>query len=152
MARKPTNLSPLSAAFQNGFAEAINELCNPSNIKRTAQQFQQLETRYGPYEFGKFAKQMLPDPKQWGSRASFELWEQTVEEIPAPFRERITQILGANFRSHTRLPLVLRVGTNVDTSHEMIVKTFASNDTLFIGVLMLCPDESLPPPARKAKT
>ena len=60
-----------------------------------------------------------------------------------PIRQRLTEIISANLRSATPLPVVLKVGDNVDTTHDLIVKAFAHNGNIYIGIHMLCPNPEL---------
>ncbi len=39
--------------------------------------------------------------------------------------------------------MMLKVGDNVDTSHDLIVNVFAYNGSIYIGLLMLCPNPEL---------
>ena len=41
------------------------------------------------------------------------------------------------------MPVVLKVGDNVDATHDLHVKTFAHNGQLHIGLHMLCPNSDL---------
>jgi hypothetical protein len=52
-------------------------------------------------------------------------------------------VLGSNLRSAHPLPMVLKVGENVDHTHDLHVKTFAHNGHVHIGLHMLCPNTSL---------
>lgn len=64
-------------------------------------------------------------------------------EIPEAIRNRITEVTATNLRSATPLPLVLKVGDNVDATHELLVKTFAHDGHIYIGLHMLCPNPAL---------
>jgi hypothetical protein len=39
--------------------------------------------------------------------------------------------------------MLLKVGENVDDTHDLIVKTFAHNGFIYIGLHMLCPNPEL---------
>jgi hypothetical protein len=119
------------------FEQMMNELCKPSNIAATAKKFADLEKQHGPYNFGKFARLLMPNP------TDFANWEKDAAGIPDPIRDRLTEIISANLRSATPLPVVLKVGDNVDTTHELIVKAFAHNGNIYIGIHMLCPNPEL---------
>ena len=66
-------------------------------------------------------------------------------QVAYPNRSAIvlTEIISANLRSATPLPVVLKVGENVDETHELIVKTFPHNGNVYIGIHMLCPNSAL---------
>jgi hypothetical protein len=119
------------------FEQMLNKFCSPDNIAATATKFTGLEKQHGPYNFGKFARLFMPNPDE------YENWEKDAAGIPEPIRNRLTEIISANLRSATPLPVVLKVGDNVDTTHELIVKAFAHNSHIYIGIHMLCPNPEL---------
>ena len=119
------------------FEQILNKLCSPENIAATATKFKELEKQHGPYHFGKFARLFMPDPDEFAN------WEKDAGGIPEPIRNRLTGMVTANLRSGTPLPVVLKVGDNVDTTHELIVKAFAHNGYIYIGIHMLCPNPEL---------
>lgn len=119
------------------FEQTMNELCSPNNIAATAKKFADLERQHGPYNFGRFARLLMPNP------SDFANWEKDAGGIPEPIRDRLTEIISANLRSATPLPVVLKVGDNVDTTHQLIVKAFAHKGNIYIGIHMLCPNPEL---------
>ena len=119
------------------FEQIMNKLCSPYNIAATATKFTELERQHGPYNFGRFARLLMPDPDEFAN------WEKHAGGIPEPIRNRLTEIISANLRSATPLPVVLKVGDNVDTTHDLIVKAFAHNGNIYIGIHMLCPNPEL---------
>jgi hypothetical protein len=54
-------------------------------------------------------------------------------------QHRLTEIVAANLRSSSPLPMLLKVGDNVDATHDLLVKIFAHNGHIHIGLHMLCP-------------
>ena len=119
------------------FEQIMNKLCSPNNIAATATKFTELEKQHGPYNFGRFARLLMPDPDEFAN------WEKGAGGIPEPIRNRLTEIISANLRSATPLPVVLKVGDNVDTTHDLIVKAFAHSGNIYIGIHMLCPNPEL---------
>jgi hypothetical protein len=119
------------------FEQKMNELSSPNHIAATAKKFAELEKRHGPYSFGKFVKLFIPEPDEIAD------WDKHSDDIPEPIRQRLAEIISTNLRSATPLPVVLTVGDNVDTTHELIVKAFAHNGHIYIGILLLCPNSSL---------
>jgi hypothetical protein len=119
------------------FEQTMNDISSPNNIAATAKRFVELEKQHGPYSFGKFAKLMIPKPDDYAN------WEKDSGDVPEPIRQRLTEIISTNLRSATPLPVVLKVGENVDATHDLIVKTFAHNGSIHIGIHMLCPNTSL---------
>jgi hypothetical protein len=119
------------------FEQTMNDLCTPHNVATTAKKFTDLEKQHGSYSFGKFARLLMPNPGQYAN------WEKDAADIPEPIRNRLTEIIATNLRSATPLPVVLKVGENVDATHELYVKTFAHNGHIYIGIHMLCPNTSL---------
>ena len=119
------------------FEQIMNEFCSPRNIAATAKRFAELEKQYGPYTFGKFAKLLLPNPDEFAN------WERDAGGITASIRHRLTEVISTNLRSDYPLPLVLKVGENVDESHELIVKAFAYQGQMYIGLHILCPNSML---------
>ena len=73
----------------------------------------------------------------------FTNWEKDAGSIPEPIRRRLTDIISTDLRSASPLPIQLKVGDNVDDTHELIVKLFAHNSYIYIGLLMLCPNPEL---------
>ena len=87
--------------------------------------------------FGTFVKLFLPDP------GDFANWEQDAGGISEPIRQGLTEIISTNLKSGSALPMVLKVGENVDAHHYLHVKTFAHSGHIYIGLHMLCPNPEL---------
>jgi hypothetical protein len=119
------------------FEQKMNELSSPNNIAATAKKFAELEKQHGPYSFGKFVKLFIPEPDEIAD------WDKHSHDIPEPISQRLAEIISTNLRSATPLPVVLTVGENVDAIHDLIVKIFAHNGSIYIGILLLCPNSSL---------
>jgi hypothetical protein len=119
------------------FEQKMNELSSPNNIAATAKKFAELEKQHGPYSFGKFLKLFIPEPDENAD------WDKHSGDIPEPIRQRLSEIIAANLRSATPLPVVLTVGENVDVIHDLIVKIFPHKGSIYIGILLLCPNSSL---------
>jgi hypothetical protein len=56
---------------------------------------------------------------------------------------RLTEVISTNLNSKIPFPMMLKVGANVDASHDLIVKVFAHKGSIYIGLLMLCPNPEL---------
>ncbi len=130
------------------FEQHINELYSPKNIKATAKKFKEYEKQYGPYKFGQqYTKMLVPKKENWadesGSTAGHAKWEKHSGGIPAPIRNRLTRVISKNLRSAKPKPMVLKVGENVDASHDLHVKTFKHKGHEHIGLHMLCPNTTL---------
>jgi hypothetical protein len=130
------------------FEQHINHLYSPENINETAKKFKEHEQKHGKYSFGdKFTKDLVPDQKNWaddkGSTEGHGSWERHSGGIPEAIRSRITDVISTNMRSAHPLPLVLKVGENVDNTHDLHVKTFAHKGHMHIGLHILCPNSSL---------
>jgi hypothetical protein len=130
------------------FEQSINELYSPKNIAETAKKFAEYEKQHGPYKFGQqYTKFLVPKAENWadqsGSTDGHSKWEKNSGDIPEAIRNRITEVISANLRSAQPLPMVLKVGENVDASHDLHVRTFAHNGQIHIGLHMLCPNTSL---------
>lgn len=123
--------------YGGAFEKLMNEFCSPRNISTTAAKFAELEKQYGGYTFGKFVKNFLPNPGEFAN------WDQDSGAIAEPIRQRLASIISTNLKSGSPLPMMLKVGENVDDSHELHVKTFAHNGHIYIGLHMLCPNTSL---------
>ena len=119
------------------FEQMMNEFCSPKNIAATARKFKELEKQYGGYAFGKFAKFFLPNPDEFAN------WEKDAGAIDAPIRRRLTEVISTNLNSASPMPMLLKVGDNVDQTHDLEVKVFAHNNSIYIGLLMLCPNPEL---------
>jgi hypothetical protein len=134
--------------YSGKFEQSINELYSPKNIAETAKKFAEYEKRHGPYKFGQqYTKFLVPKAENWtdqaGSTDGHSKWEKNSGDIPEAIRNRITEVISANLRSAQPLPMVLKVGENVDASHDLHVRTFAHNGQIHIGLHMLCPNTSL---------
>lgn len=137
-------------AFTYGgkFEKHINELYRPENIAETAKKFKEFESKNGTYSFGdNFTKTLVPRPEDWadksGSTDGYNTWEKNSGGMPESIRKQITEVISTNLRSDYPLPLVLKVGENVDDSHELIVKAFAYQGQMYIGLHILCPNSML---------
>jgi hypothetical protein len=137
-------------AFTYGgkFEKHINEMYRPGKIADTARLFKEFESKYGTYSFGdNFTKTLVPRPEDWadnsGSTDGYKTWEKNSGGIPESIRKQITEVIATNLRSDHPLPLVLKVGENVDASHELIVKAFAHEGQMYIGLHILCPNSAL---------
>jgi hypothetical protein len=119
------------------FEQTMNELCSAQNIAATAKKFAELEKQYGPYSFGKFVKFLLPRPGEFAG------WDKDSGGVPEPVRQRLTEVISANLRSESPLPVVLKVGENVDATHDLHVRTFAHGGRIHLGLHMLCPNPEL---------
>ena len=128
------------------FEQHINELYSPKNIHDTAKKFKEHEQKHGPYSFGdKFTKNLVPNKDNWANESTggHDKWEKHSGEIPEAIRNKITDVIATNLRSPHPLPVVLKVGENVDHSHDLHVRTFSHNGHMHIGLHMLCPNSSL---------
>jgi hypothetical protein len=130
------------------FEQHINHLYSPENIHETAKKFKEHEQKNGKYSFGdKFTKDLVPDQKNWaddkGSTQGHGNWEKHSGGIPPAIRDKITEVISTNLRSAHPLPLVLKVGENVDNTHDLHVKTFAHKGHMHLGLHILCPNSSL---------
>lgn len=119
------------------FEALMNELSSPENVAATAAKFRALEQQHGPYSFGKFVKLTTPKASEYSS------WETDAGGIPESIQNRLTEIISANFRSASPMPMRLKVGDNIDATHDLYVRTFAHNGHIYIGLHMLCPNPDL---------
>lgn len=133
--------------YSGKFEQHINELYSPQNIKKTAKKFKDYEKENGAYSFGKFTKALVPKKENWanesGSTDGHDKWEKHSGAIPKPIRDKITEVIATNLRSTNPMPLVLKVGENVDATHDLKVRLFTHNGQMHIGLHMLCPNSSL---------
>jgi len=111
------------------FEKHINELYSPINIHKTARKFAEYEKKHGPYKFGQqYTKMLVPKMENWaddkGSTVGHAKWEKHSGDIPAKIRNKLTRVIRANLRAKKPLPMVLKVGENVDASHDLHVKKF----------------------------
>jgi hypothetical protein len=129
------------------FEEHINDLYSPKNIGKTAKKFKEYEKKNGPYAFGKFTKVLVPKKENWanesGATDGHDRWEKHSGAIPKAIRDKITEVISSNLRSAKPMPLVLKVGENVDGTHDLKVRVFAHKGQMHIGLHMLCPNSSL---------
>lgn len=126
------------APYTGTFEQFMNEACSPKNIATTAARFVEMERQAGGYAFGQFVKNFLPNPGE------FVNWEKDAGAIAEPIRKRLSSIISTNLKSASPLPMMLKVGENVDDTHDVLVKTFAYGGHIYIGIHMLCPNTALP--------
>jgi hypothetical protein len=125
------------APYGGTFEQMMNEFCSPQNIAATSARFKELEKQHAPYTFGKFVKYFLKNPEEFAN------WDKDAGGIPDAIRKRLAQIISTNLNSKHPLPMLLKVGENVDDSHELYVRTFVHHHHIYIGLHMLCPNLSL---------
>ena len=134
--------------YSGKFENHINELYSSKNIHKTAKKFAEYEKKHGPYKFGqKYTKTLVPKAEHWqdesGSTAGHANWEKHTGNVSPKVRNKLTKVIRANLRSKKPLPMVLKVGENVDATHDLHVKKFKHKGSSHIGLHMLCPNSSL---------
>src|SRR5664279_1144602 len=105
--------------YSGKFEQHINDLYSPKNISKTAKKFAEYEKKHGPYKFGQqYTKTLVPKKSNWadesGSTAGHDKWEKHSGGIPPKIRNKLTKVVSDNLRSKKPLPMVLKVGENVD--------------------------------------
>ena len=142
-------LSPFNGIVYAGgtFEQKCNDLLSPARIQDTAKQFRALAK--DKYKFGQLLKQFIPKKADWsnadGRGNGFDQWDASVAEIPDTVRDQLTKLFFDNLSSDYPQPMMLKVGQNVDDSHELIVKPFTHGGVRYIGILMLCPNSVFAP-------
>ena len=117
-------------------------------FRATAKKFAEYEKKNGPYKFGQgYTKHIVPKADDWadeaGSTAGHAKWEKHSGDIPEHIRNRLTEVISSNLKSAHPLPMVLKVGENVDGTHDLHVRTFSHKGHVHIGMHILCPNTSL---------
>src|ERR1700754_968267 len=125
------------APYSGTFEQMMNEFRSPQNIAPTATRFMELEKQYAPYTFGKFVKHFLKNPGQFAD------WDKDAGGIPDAIRQRLAQVISTTLKSDNPLPMVLKVGENVDDTHQLYVNPCAHAGYIYIGLHMLDPDPSM---------
>jgi hypothetical protein len=130
------------------FEKKINELYNPKNIHDTAKKFAEYEKQHGPYKFGQgYTKHIVPKAADWaddsGSTTGHDKWEKHAGDMPEHIRNRLTEVISSNLKSAHPLPMVLKVGENVDGTHDLHVRSFVHDGHVHIGMHVLCPNTAL---------
>jgi hypothetical protein len=134
--------------YNGKFEKSLNHSYSPENVKETAKKLAEYEKAHGPYVFGKsFTKALIPKKDDWaneaGSTDGHDKWEQHVAEIPQHMRDQIGKMISTNLKSANPLPMVTKIGENVDDTHEVHIKTFTHKGHLHIGLHILCPNTKL---------
>jgi hypothetical protein len=143
-------LSPFNGIVYAGgkFETTCNDLLSPGRIQSTAKQFKGMAK--DKYQFGQLLKQFIPNKNNWsntdGRGNGYDTWDRSVAEIPDDVRDELTKLFYENLMSDDPMPMMLKVGQNVDDSHELIVKEFSHGGHDYIGILMLCPNSVFAPP------
>jgi hypothetical protein len=137
----------MGAIYGEEYEKNINVLFGPSRIASTAKKFAELEKTSGPYKFGMLAKVLVPRPADWadeyGSTKGYGAWDKHSGDIPKELQDRLTEVIASNLRSENPRPMRIKVGANVDGSHDLQIKTFTHDGVEHIGILMLCPNPAL---------
>jgi hypothetical protein len=129
--------------YSGKFENKINDLYSPKNIHETAKKFSEYEKQNGPYKFGQgYTKHIVPKAADWKDDGHAK-WEKHAGDIPDHIRDRLTKVISSNLKSAHPLPMVLKVGENVDGTHDLHVRTFEHNGHVHIGMHILCPNTSL---------
>jgi hypothetical protein len=131
----------MGGIYGDEFEKNMNVLTSPANIKETARKFVEFEKANGPYSFGMFAKTLLPRPAdradEYGSTKGYNNWEKHAGSIPKEVTERITSVAFSNYRSDSPLPMLMKIGANVDATYDVQIKNFIHDGVEYIGILML---------------
>jgi hypothetical protein len=73
---------------------------------------------------------LLPRPADWadeyGSTKGYSNWEKHAGAIPKEVTQRITSVAFSNYRSDNPLPMLMKIGANVDASYDVQIKNFCS--------------------------
>jgi hypothetical protein len=139
----------LSDFYGGTFEDTMNDLFSRANIRATAARIIELEATLGPYQEGKFNRYLVPNDFAWpvprGEKVGGpEQFEADFGKIPDVLRQRVSDVIRANVHSANPLPVFFRTTTNVDQSHDIVIKPFVFDGTTFIGVLFLCPNFKTP--------
>jgi hypothetical protein len=129
--------------YGEDFRNAMNELYSLANIKSTSTLVKQLELQHGPFQVGKFNRYLLGRNARF-STFDFDQFEGDFGLIPSHLRQRVSDVMRANFNSASPLPVYTKVSENVDASHDVIIRPFVHNDQTYIGILYLCPSTETP--------
>jgi len=137
----------MAGIYGDEFQTNMNILTSPANIKETARKFREFENANGPSSFGVFTKTLMPRPADWadeyGSTTGYNNWEKHAGAIPKVHTDRIGSAGRENLRSDHPLPMLLKVGTNIDATYDVQIKNFVHAGFEYIGILMLCPNPAL---------
>ena|ERR1700730_9408860 len=137
-------IRPLNEKYGGVFQDAMNTLYSPSNIQSTAASVKQLEAQHGPFQVGKFNRHLLP-ARLMPRGFDFDQFEADFATIPDYLRQRVSDVLRANFYAPSPLPVFSKVSENLDASHDVIIRPFVYKNQTYIGILYLCPSSKLPP-------
>jgi hypothetical protein len=140
-------ITPFNAMYGGQFQDAMNKLFSSENVRETAKRIIELEKTYGPFEVGKFNRHLVPStalPSEFTTNGGWEKFEADFFSFPESMRKSVSEVLRQNFLSDSPLPVYYRTSVNVSPTHDMIVKPFSANGTLYLGVLYLCPNPKLP--------
>lgn len=136
----PERVRPYNFLYGGKFQDAMNTLYSPKNIKPTAADIKQLEIDHKvSFEVGIFNKYLL-QATDLPTDVTFDSFEHDFLLIPADIRQRVTDILNANFSMEDPLPVFCKVGENLIDSHDVIIRNFLHKNKLYIGILYLCPN------------
>ena len=147
--RPKGNFGKFTDIYGGAFEDAMNNLFSSANIRATATTIVGLETTYGDYEVGRFNRHLLPATVYPGDNGTpgggdADRFERDFLSMPEDIRRRVSEVLRNNFRSANPMPVFYRTSTNVDQTHDAIVKLFVHGGRTYIGVLYLCPNPKRP--------
>jgi hypothetical protein len=144
----------MAFTYSGKFEQSLNHSYSKENVAKTAKKFKAHVKKHGSYKFGdKFTKTLIPKPADWadasGSTAGHGKWEKHLKGMSEPTRKKITDTISSNLKSPHPLPMVMKVGENVDATHEVHVRTFSHDGHMHIGLHVLCPNTSLKKSSKK---
>jgi hypothetical protein len=136
--------SEFNVKYGGAFQDAMNTLYSPSNIQTTAASVAKLEAQHGQFQVGKFNRYLLP-ARLAPPGFDFDQFEADFATIPDHLRQRVSDVLRANFYASSPLPVFSKVSENLDASSDVIIRPFVYNNQTYIGILYLCPSSKPPP-------
>jgi hypothetical protein len=143
--RRPATEVRIFSDIYRVLGDAMNQLYTPANIKATTAKVISLEAPpLGRFVAGKFNRHLVPSG-DLPPHFDWDKYEADFALIPDNLRQRVTDVMGANFHAANPLPMFTQVSDNVDQSHDLIIKPFVYNGTTYIGFLFLCPNSKRPP-------
>ena len=125
-----------------GLTQSVNPRFTAKNIYTTAQEIIDLEAATKRrYEFGAWSPTLKLDSSQWGGQDAKDAWQKSVNDVPAPIRKAMTELVRGNLLSGAPMPMVFDVAMGAD--HGIVVgygeDASATPPVPAILITMICP-------------
>ena len=135
--------------YAGTFEASLNQLFGQAGVAKTAAALRNFESRSGQqYRFGNWALSLMPDQKNWstdGKTEGYKNWVSNAGTVPDEIAQQITDTIRfCLLMSDPPKPMFFKIGDNLDSTHEVVIKIIKFNGTAYTTVRLLCPNPNQP--------